>query len=56
MLFQCEVEKKVWRDLEQWILEIGVIEYVIDERTTILGELQKSHWLNAIILIAKKTI
>ena len=45
---------KSW--LEYWILQIGVIEYVIVENTIVLGELQKSHWLNAIILIAKKTI
>ena len=33
---------------------IGVIEYTIDEETIELGKLQKSHWLNAIILIAKE--
>ena len=33
-----------------------MIEYVFDENTIVLGELQKSHWLNANILVAKKTI
>ena len=42
MLFHCGVVKKIWRDLEQWILDIGVFEYIIDEKTIILGEWQKS--------------
>ena len=44
------------REIESWISQIGVIEYVVDEDTIVLGELQKSYWLNAIISIAKKTM
>ena len=42
--------------MESWILEIGVTGYVIDKHVIILGELQKSHWINAIILNTKKFI
>ena len=37
-------------------MEIGVREYTIDEQTVILGELQKSYWMNVVILITKKVI
>ena len=50
MLIHCEVVKSLWREVELWILEIGVIDYVVDEQIIILGELQKSHWINAVIL------
>ena len=54
MLIHCEYLKKIWKKIETWILEIVVIDYTIDEEPIILGELQKSHWINAIILITKK--
>ena len=54
MLIHCEVVKKIWRDIERWVSQIGVIEYVVAEDTIVLGELKKSHWLNAITLITKK--
>ena len=42
MLMHCEVVKKIWRDIERWVSQIGVIEYVVAEDTIVLGEL-KSH-------------
>ena len=54
MLMHCEVVKKIWRNIERWVSQIGVIEYVVAEDTIVLGEFKKSHWLNAIILITKK--
>ena len=37
-------------------MELSVINYAIDEQVIILGELQKSPWINAIILNTKTTI
>ena len=31
-----------------------MLEYTLDGETIIVGELNKSHWINAIILITKK--
>ena len=56
MFLQCEIVKGIWREVEDWISQIGVVDYVVTEGTIILGELNKSHWLNAIVLITKKTI
>ena len=41
MLMHCEVVKKIWRDIERWVSQIGVIEYVVAEDTIVLGELKK---------------
>ena len=56
MLTYFEMVQKLWREIETWISEIGVLEYVIDDNTIIVGELQKYYWLNIIILNTKRTI
>ena len=56
MLIECDKIKALWLKVENWISEIGVIDYSITNSTIILGELHKSHWLNAIILIRNKII
>ena len=56
MFLSCAVIRQLWRDVENWISQIGVVDYVINEEIIILGELKKSHWLNSIILITKKII
>ena len=55
-LIECENVKILWHDVESWIAEIGCMDYLINDNIIVLGELQKAHWLNAIILITKKTI
>ena len=54
MLIYCEVVQKLWREVEEWILEISVIDYSIDEYIIIVGEIKRSYWLDMIILITKK--
>ena len=56
MLLECENVKDLWLNVENWISEIGVINYNLNNKTIILGELHKAHWINAIILITKKVI
>ena len=56
MLIECNMVKALWQEVELWISEIGVVDYTINDRIIILGELQKAHWLNAVILLTKKTI
>ena len=56
MFLSCAVIRQLWRDVENWISQIGVADYVINEEIIILGELKKSHWLNSIILLTKKII
>ena len=56
MLIECDNVKILWLNVENWIAEIGVVNYHLNNKTIILGELQKAHWINAIILITKKVI
>ena len=56
MLIECENVKSLWTEVESWIAEVGVFDYLINDRIIILGELQKAHWINAVILLTKKTI
>ena len=54
MLIKCSKSRNLWREVEIWLSEIGLADYIIDEQTIILGENKKSFWINAIILITKK--
>ena len=54
MLIECETVQTLWHQIEEWISSIGVMDYSITNSVIILGELQKSFWLYAIILITKK--
>ena len=56
MLIECGKVKTLWMEVENWIAEVGVVGYVITDRLIILGELQKAHWINAVILLTKKVI
>ena len=56
MLIEYDKVRALWLEVQNWIFEIGVVVYSFNNNIIILGELQKSHWLNAIILITKKTI
>ena len=56
MLFECENVKDLWLKVENWISDIGLVNYHLNNKKIILGELYKAHWINAIILITKKVI
>ena len=54
MLITCPKTQSLWREVEFWLSEVGLVEYNIDEQRIILGENQKSYWINMVILITKK--
>ena len=56
MLIECDKIRSLWTEVESWIAEIGVVDYIINDRIILLGELQKAHWINAVILLTKKSI
>ena len=56
MLIECDNVKSLWLEVENWISDIGVDNYHINNKTIILGELHKAHWINAVILLTKKPI
>ena len=56
MFINCTVAQEIWREVEHWLSEIGLANYTIDEQKIILGEYQKSYWINVVLLMTKKVI
>ena len=56
MLIECDNVKSLWLEVENWIFDIGVDNYHINNKTIILGELHKAHWINAVILLTKNPV
>ena len=56
MLIEGQVSTKLWNSVEEWIKEIGVMEYSLSNKVRIFGELDKAYWLNIIVLNTKKAI
>ena len=42
MFLNCVIIRQLWREVENWISQIGVVDYIINEERIILGEL-KNH-------------
>ena len=56
MLIQCEVFNTIWTNVQSWIQEIGIDDYIISDEKKIMGYFNYSYWVNAIILNTKKCI
>ena len=56
MMLNCNFVKNLWNEIEFGLLEIGVIEYTIEESTIVLWETSKAYWLIAVHLNTKKVI
>ena len=56
MLIYCEKSRKLWSDVERWINQQGVQDYILTENSIITGDIHKSHLISIIILYAKITI
>ena len=56
MLINCTISQQLWSEVEFWLSEIGLKDYKIDEQKIILGETEKSYWINMVLLITKKVI
>ena len=56
MLINCRISQQLWSEVELWLSEIGLKDYKIDETKIILGENEKSYWVNMVLLITKKVI
>ena len=41
MFLNCVIIRQLWREVENWISQIGVVDYIINEERIILGELKK---------------
>ena len=58
MLIWCPFIKKntLWTEVNEWITEIGFLDYNLTESRIISGDLENDPILNAIILLTRKVI
>ena len=56
MLLYCEKSRKLWSDVERWINQIGVQNYILTANSIVTDDIHKSCLISKIILYAKVTI
>ena len=56
MILSCPVIVELWNEVNNWINEIGFINYKLSENRIILGDIENGITLTTIILLTKKVI
>ena len=56
MLIDCIKVQALWSKVETWIQSLGMVDYHLTDRKTILGGLENTSQINLILLNVKKTI
>ena len=56
MLLFCEVSQHLWTAVQDWIIEIGMVDYHLSNNRIIEGDLENALAVNSIILLTKKVI
>ena len=56
LLLFCEFIKKLWKEISNWIIELGMSDYNLTDRKIIVGDLENALAINSIILSTKKVI
>ena len=55
-LLYCPIITRLWDMVNQWVIDIGFIDYNLSISRKIIGDLENGPILSSIILIAKKVI
>ena len=56
MLLNCAIISDLWRRVNNWIKEIGFINYNLTESKIILGDLENGNIPTTVILLTKKVM
>ena len=56
MLLFCEAFRHLWTEMQDWIIELGMVDYHLSNNRTIEGDLENALSVNSIILLTKKVI
>ena len=56
MLLFCEVSRHLWTEVQDWIIEIGMVDYHLSNNRIIEGDLENALSVNSFILLTKKVI
>ena len=54
MILECIHSRKLWSDVADWIIQLGMIDYNLSDMTKILGDLEIALSINCIMLLTKK--
>ena len=56
MFLECIHSRKLWSDVRDWIIQLGMTDYNISDMRKILGDMENVLAINCIILLTKKVI
>ena len=56
MLLFCEESQHLWTEVQEWIIELGMVHYILSNNRIIEGDLENTIAVNSIILLTKKVI
>ena len=56
MLIEYSKSRQFWKDVEKWIIQLGVLEYELTESNIILGDVDKDRQISVILPCAKVSI
>ena len=56
MLIYCPIIIELWKKVNSWLKEIGLIDYNLTESKIILGDIENGNITTTVILLTKKVI
>ena len=56
MFLECIHSIRVWSDVRDWIIQLGMIDYNLSDMRKIIGDMENALAINCIILLTKKVI
>ena len=56
MFLHCIHSVKLWSDVRDWIIQLGMIDYNLSDIRKITGDMENALAINCIILLTKKVI
>ena len=56
MLFDRKVTKELWNNINERIIELGMVNYNLSNTKTLIGDLENALAVKSIILLTKKII
>ena len=56
MLLSCKTSRDLWSEVENWIQELGMLNYNLSPDKIILGDIENVTSINTIILLTKNII
>ena len=56
MFLECIHSIRVWSDVRNWIIQLGMTDYNLSDMREIIGDMENALAINCIILLTKKVI